>query len=215
MVGPVRVAVVDDSVAIRIGLPVMLPDLDVSLTYADAESFLVDRPDVDVVALDLRLAYDGGPAQLNGLSAVREVARAGYRACLYSDERRRFVLAQCLRAGALGVVHKADPPEVVADALTRVADGESVVTQSLVGLAELVERRGGLPSVTQRQRDVLAARARGESWGSISRRLYITEGVAREHMTAVTAKFATYLAGASPADLEHHLGLGPGDLIDL
>lgn len=214
MSGRVRVAVVDDSVAIRIGLPHMLPDLDVVAAYADVETFLVDRPQVDVVSLDLKLAYDGGPVQLNGLSAVRAVARAGYRACLYTDERRRFVLAQCLRAGAFGVVHKSDPAEVVADAFTRVAGGESVITQSLVGLAELVERRGGLPSVTQRQREILAARARGEPWASIATRLYITEGVAREHMTATTTKFAAYLAGASPADLERHLGLGPGDLID-
>ncbi len=210
----VRIAVVDDSVAIRIGFPHMLPALDVVAVHADVESFLVERPVVDAVALDLKLAHDDGPARLNGLSAVRAVARAGYHICLYTDERRRFVLAQCLRAGAHGVVHKSDPADVVADALTLVAAGETVITQSLVGLAELVERRGGLPTVTQRQREILAARARGEPWASIAARLFITEGVAREHMTATTRKFAAYLADASPADLERHLGLGPGDLID-
>ena len=84
----------------------------------------------------------------------------------------------------------------------------------MVGLAELLERRGGLPTLTERQRAVLRARSRGERWADIAHRLHITEGVAREHMAAVNAKFASYLIDASPADLEHHLGIGPGDLLD-
>ena len=123
-------------------------------------------------------------------------------------------MAQCLRAGAHGVVHKSDSDAVTAAAIDGVARGETVITQSLVGLAEVVERRGGLPQLTARQRDVLRARARGERWADIAARLYITEGVAREHMAAVNAKFALYLYGASPADMERQLGMAPGDLLD-
>ncbi|WP_409485692.1 LuxR C-terminal-related transcriptional regulator [Arsenicicoccus dermatophilus] len=211
---PLQVVLVDDSVAIRVGLPVMLPQLDFVATLPDVESLAARRPLADVVALDLRLVGDDPHGRLQGSAAVRAVAAMGYRVCLYSDERRRFVLAQCLRAGAHGAVHKSDPAEVVADAFARVAAGETVITQSLVGLAELVDRRGGMPQLTQRQRQVLTARARGESWSSIARRLFITESVAREHLAAASAKFAAYLQGATPADLERQLGIGPGDLLD-
>lgn len=210
-----RVVLVDDSVAIRVGLPVMLPDCDFVATLGDVETLLRDRPDADVVALDLRLVGDDPGGRLQGAAAVRRVAEAGYRICLYSDERRRFVLAQCLRAGAHGIVHKSDPAEVMTDALHRIAAGETVITHSLVGLAELVDRRGGMPTLTERQRQVLTARARGEAWASIAARLYITESVAREHLAAASGKFADYLAAATPAELEHHLGLGPGDLAEL
>ncbi len=54
---------------------------------------MAQGPDADVVALDLRLA--GGESdgkRLQGIHAVRAVS-ARYRVCLYTDERRRFVLA--------------------------------------------------------------------------------------------------------------------------
>ncbi|MGB8386250.1 MAG: DNA-binding response regulator [Dermatophilaceae bacterium] len=206
--------VVDDSRAVQLGLPLMAPDIDFVAAYPDIETLLADCPAVDVVVLDLKLADGGRSGVRQGPAAIRAVAKAGYRICLYTDERRRLVLAQCLRAGAHGVVHKSDSDAVTAAAIDGVARGETVITQSLVGLAEVVERRGGLPQLTARQRDVLRARARGERWADIAARLYITEGVAREHMAAVNAKFALYLYGASPADMERQLGMAPGDLLD-
>jgi len=209
-----RAVIVDDSTAVRLGLPLMAPDIDFVAAYATAEELLLHRPEVDVVALDLKLR--GGAAQgvLQGPAAIRQVADAGYRVCIYTDERRRFVLAACLRAGALGIAHKSDSGPATQAALIAVSKGLNTVTQSLVGLAELLERRGGLPTLTERQRAVLRARSRGERWADIAHRLHITEGVAREHMAAVNAKFARYLVDATAADLEHHLGIGPGDLLD-
>lgn len=124
------------------------------------------------------------------------------------------MLAQCLRAGAHGVVHKSDPVETASAAFLAVAGGQTVVTQSLVGVAEVLERRGALPDLTPRQRQVLVGRARGERWSDIARRIHITEGVAREHMFAVNAKLAAYLQHGSARDIEAMLGLSPGDLLD-
>lgn len=206
--------VIDDSRAIQIGLPAMVPDMDFVGTYSSVEAFLVAQMPADVVILDLRLSAASELPVLQGLAAVRRLAKDGYRICLYTDERRRFVLAQCLRAGAHGVVHKSDSEAVTSAALHAVASGTFVITQSLTGLAEVLDRRGGLPELTPRQREVLQARARGERWASIARRLYITEGVAREHMAAVSAKFAGFLVDASPADIERQLGIAPGDIFD-
>lgn len=208
-----RICVVDDSVAIRVGVPVMLTDVVVVGTFASVESFLAADPQCDVVLLDLRLATPG-QGGLQGIEAVRAVAERDQRICLYTDERRPLVLAQCLRAGAQGIAHKSDSAASVRDALERIAAGETVITQSLTGLAEVLDRAGGIRELTDRQREVLNARARGEQWSSIARRLYISESVAREHMAAVTAKFALHLQTASAADLERQLGVAPGDLLD-
>lgn len=207
--------VIDDSTVVRFGLPVMHPELDVVATYPDIEQFLVDRPPVDLVILDLKLASGrerGGVRQ--GVTAIRAVHAAGYKICLYTDEDRKLVLAQCLRAGARGVVHKSERGMDSLTAFLTVAQGGTVITQSLVGLAEVLERRGGLPTLTPRQREVLARRARGERWADIAHELFITEGVAREHMAAVNAKFARGLHTATPGDIERVFGITPGDLLD-
>lgn len=209
----VRVACVDDDTVIRDGLPLLLPQLHIVAAFADAESLLAARPQVDVVLLDLKLEGTGRELSLRGIDAVRAVA-AGYRVLVYTNERRRAVLAACLTAGALGIAHKAEPLDLLADAIAQVATGHIVITQALTGLAEVADRRGELPALSPRERQVLAGRARGESFRSIAARLYLSEKTAAGYMEQVKAKFAAYLRDHSPADLEYILGLEPADLPD-
>lgn len=209
-----RVAGIDDDTVMRDGLALLLREHDVVAVFADVRDFLRAAPAVDVVLLDLKLAGTGRSEAPQGQAAVRAVAGPGYRVLVYTNERRRAVLAGCLAAGARGVVHKAEPLAALADAITRVVDGQTVITQALTGLAELAERRGQIPSLSPRQRQVLAGRARGESFAGIAARLYITPKTAEEHMRHVSDKFAEYLRTHSPADLERHLGLEPPDLAD-
>jgi two-component system nitrate/nitrite response regulator NarL len=214
MTGRARVAVIDDDTVIREGLALLLADHDVVATFADVAGFLRRPPEVDVVLLDLTLTGTGRPAPPQGQAAVRTVAGAGHRVVVYTNERRRAVLVGCLAAGARGIVHKAEPIATLAGAITRVTDGQTVITQALTGLAELAGRRGQIPDLSPRQREVLAGRARGESFPSIAARLYIAPKTAEEHMQKVSEKFAEYLRDHSPADLERHLGLEPLDLMD-
>ncbi|MFJ5231115.1 response regulator [Kitasatospora sp. NPDC088391] len=211
---PVRVAAVDDDTVIRRGLPVLLERTEVVGAYADVGEFLAADARVDVVLLDLVLTGTGRPEVLQGAAAIRAVVAAGHRVLIYTNERRQAVLVACLAAGASGVVHKAEPLPALEDAVHEVAAGRVVITQALVGLAELAERRGELPSLSARQRQVLSARARGEQFQSVADRLFITRRTAEEHMAAVTAKFAAFLRDHSPADLERHLGIAPGDVLE-
>lgn len=99
------------------------------------------------------------------------------------------------------------------DAVHTVRAGGLVLTTAVAGLAEVVTRTGGIPDLTDRQREILRSRARGETFRSIAGRLYITKKTAEDHMSAVAVKLAHYLREHSPADLERELGLGPGDLM--
>ncbi len=132
--------------------------------------------------------------------------------CIYTDERRRLVLANCLSAGASGVVHKTDTPQTLAEALATVAGGGVRITRTLEGLAEVLADRNALPSLTLRQQQVLAGRARGESFQQIARRLFITVDTAKDHMQAVNRHLAVYLRTSTPAELALLLGILPGDL---
>jgi DNA-binding NarL/FixJ family response regulator len=210
----VRVCSIDDDTITRRAIAALLPQHDVVGAFPDVESFLAARPVCDVVLLDLELGGLGRADVRHGARGVAAVHEADYRILIYTGERRPHVLVGCLSNGAAGITHKAEPIEELAEAISRVALGEIVITTALTGLAELVQRRGGLPTLTQRQIEVLSARARGEAYKSIAARLYLSQKTIEDHMAEVARKFASYLTKHSPSDLETMLGLGPGDLLD-
>jgi DNA-binding NarL/FixJ family response regulator len=183
------------------------------------EELLAAQPPGQLVALDLMLNTTlADNSALQGTRAIRELTDRGYRVCLYTDERRILVIAQCLSAGAIGVVRKCDPLPQSQQAFQQVAAGETCIPSSMVGLAELLSRRNQIPELTERQRAVLSARSRGETWEAIARRLNIKPKTAYDHLEAVMRKMVWYFndAGldgdAAPADVERALGLAPGDL---
>jgi len=213
----VTVASVDDDTLIREGVARLLTGLDVVATFARVEALLDARPVVDVVLLDLSIptALAASPVDiLQGVRGVAAVVGAGYRVLIYTNERRREVLAGCLAAGAHGVVHKSEPLPAIVEAAQAVAGRQIVITTALTGLAEVVQRRGRLAALSPRQLEVLHGRARGESFKSIGARLYIAPKTAEEYMSEVNRRFAEYLRDHSAADLERVLGVGPGDLLD-
>jgi DNA-binding NarL/FixJ family response regulator len=208
-----RVAFVDDDTVIRIGTPILLDTVDSAGSFASVEALLHAHPPADVVLLDLHLTGTGRLDVIQGANAIGVVTKAGYRVLIYTNERRREVLAGCLAAGAHGVVHKAEPLERVADALAAVSRDEVVITTALAGLAEVVDRFGQLPALTPRQREVLSRRARGEQYQQIASYLGISVRTVEGHLAEIGQRFADYLRHHSAADLERHLGVGPGDVL--
>jgi DNA-binding NarL/FixJ family response regulator len=210
-----RVVFVDDDTVIRVGTPLLLGGVDSAGSFSCVEDFLAARPVADVVLLDLHLTGTGRVGGAEGSAAIRAVTGAGYRVLIYTNERRREVLAACLAVGAHGVVHKAEQMDRVADALAAVSRGEVVITTALAGLAEVVDRFGQLPALTPRQREVLSRRARGEQYQQIASYLGISVRTVEGHLAEIGQRFAEYLRHHSAADLERQLGVGPGDLLHL
>lgn len=211
----IRVAIVDDDTVIRMGLPTLLPDVDVVRAVRTVEELRNLPPtDVDVVLLDLNLNGVGeGVSPLVGRRAVEQIANAQFRCLIYTNEHRRLVLAGCIASGALGVVHKSERIEVLQAALQRVASNHMVLSPAVAGLAETVLRTGPIRALSPRQVEVLRGRARGESFRSIAQRLYISERTAEDHLAAAVVKASQYLDARSPGDVERELGLRPGDLM--
>ncbi len=218
--GRPRIVVIDDETQTRGTFALAYPQLDVVGAYPSVEDEMADSPRTDLIVLDLML--DTGVAAsgvLQGPEAVHRLSQRS-RVCLYTDERRLLVLARCFVAGAIGLVRKSDPLDENLRGFLQAATGRPVVPRSMVGLAELLARRDRLPDLTDRQIQVLNARARGESWQSVARRLHISPKTAYDHLEAVMGKMVWHLHDvgldydASPADIERVLGLAPGDLDD-
>jgi DNA-binding NarL/FixJ family response regulator len=212
------VALIDDDSQTRLSFAMAFPELTVCGAWNEVEGFLRSRPPADLVILDLRLAPASRHLELQGPRAVAALVNVGYRVCVYTDGDRLLVLAQCFGAGAIGLVRKSDAIEGNRLAFELAASGQEVMPAGMAELANLLQRRRSYPELTQRQTEVLTARARGESFPSIAARLFITVPVARDHLAAAMRRVAIFLRqvelepDASPADVERALGLAPGDL---
>lgn len=195
---PPRLAVIDPSAVMRAGLPLLLTGFTVTAGFPSVKAFLTSGAEADIVLVDI--AVDGG----RETAAVRTLARIGYSVCLYTLESRPAVLTRYVEAGARGIVSKADPVDVLAGALARIAAGGTAIRN------DHLDGAATLPSLTLRQMQILAGRARGETFHSIARRLDISERTAQDHWSAIARRFAAFLRNHSPADLERSLGLDSG-----
>jgi DNA-binding NarL/FixJ family response regulator len=225
-----RVVVIEDDTFTRDRI-LQFVELDVLAAYPTAEAYLSDhdRPDADLIVLDLLLHQRSGePTTIRGVRAIKAIRALGGqtgRILLYTSEHRRPVLVSCLAAGADGLVLKSEPTEAFLTAVRRVAAGETVITSALTGLVELFQRRGKLPVVSGNKLEVLRGRARGEPYKLIANRLNLEVKTVQDYMAATHQIFQDYLRqiGAdgldsegrfSPALMENHLGLASGDLGD-
>ncbi|WP_370342403.1 LuxR C-terminal-related transcriptional regulator [Catenulispora sp. MAP5-51] len=206
---------VEDATAIRLGLPALLPAIEFVATFARVEDLLRARPGADVVVLDLHLVNDHQRDALQGVPAVAALAESGYRVCLYTQEERRFVLAACLAAGARGLIRKSAPLPEAAAAIVQVAAGRVVIPQAMIALTELLVRRGSLTILSPRQCQVLAGRARGQTYAEMSHALHLSESTLRGYWRELTETVARHLRETAPGDIERSLGLAPGDLVEI
>lgn len=209
-----RVVVVDDATVIRESFTALMPQLRVVDTYPRVEELLAAAPEVDVVVLDLHLVNSAQPDTRQGVAAVRALVAEGYRVCVFSQEERPFVLAACFAAGASGIVSKSTSTAQAQQAFIEVADGSIVVPQAVIGIAEVLVRRDSLTILGERQRQVLAGRARGLTYAELSKQLYLSESTLRGYWREVTLAVSRHLQETTPADIERILGLGPGDLLE-
>jgi DNA-binding NarL/FixJ family response regulator len=195
----IRVLVVDDQALVRGGFIMVLrvhKDIDVVAeagTGIEAiEAARQHRP--DVILMDIRMP------ELDGLEATwRILAEADWdvRVLILTTFDPDEYVYEALRAGASGFVLKDIPADQLAGAVRTVADGGALlapsITRRLIGrFAEgrpvdtAAARR--LDRLTERERNVVAAVARGASNSEIARELFIGSATVKSHVSSILTK---------------------------
>jgi DNA-binding NarL/FixJ family response regulator len=122
--------------------------------------------------------------RLGGIDVARRAASVSpdTAVILYTAYGDRALLADALDAGARGFVLKEAPLSDLARAVELVAGGGTYVDPVLAGYLATSRVADKLPSLTQRERDVLRLLADGFSNEEIGKRLYISPETVRTHV---------------------------------
>ncbi|HEY8544307.1 MAG TPA: response regulator transcription factor [Acidimicrobiales bacterium] len=195
----IRVVVADDHALVREGIAGLIDaegDLEVVGTAADHDGLLdaVDRLVPDVVVTDIRMPPTGTDEGIRVAAELRDrhpevgvvvlsmFADARYARALLGDgtDGRAYLLKPRVQA----------TDELLA-AIRTVAGGGSVVDPAVVETllaADRPTRARELDRLTARERDVLAAMARGESNATIAERLHVSLKTVESHVGSIFMK---------------------------
>ena len=201
-----RVVIAEDSVLLREGTVRLLEEAGIEVVgrAGDAEELMrkvrAHKPDVAIV--DIRMPPDYGSEGLQAAADIRrELPSTGV--LILSQYVEEYYVTQLMSTGTEGVGYllkdRVADVERFVDAVHRVAEGGSVLDPQVV--AEMLGRRrpsGPLDTLTDRERDVLAAMAEGLTNREIAGRIYVSERAVERHVTAIFEKL-----GLSAADGGH------------
>ncbi|MFI6080342.1 LuxR C-terminal-related transcriptional regulator [Streptomyces sp. NPDC051217] len=190
--GPVRVLLVEDHDMVAEAICLALersPDLEIVGRSASVASALADagRYEPDVVLMDRRLPDGDGVSAIVDLKAVVPAARV----LILAGEGSASVAARVAEEGGAGLILKASGLSELEDAVHRVAAGEVVYSQEVLGdvLGRLSGRVPGVGStLTSRERETLNLLAEGRSTADISDRLGVALNTVRNHIQRVLKK---------------------------
>ena len=193
---PIRVLLVDDHAMFASSLAYVLdsePDLRVVGTAPTARAAL-DRAAAllpDVVLLDHRLPDGDGIDLIGPLLAVSPAPKVVMLTASTSDH----VLISAIEAGAAGFIDKSRDLGDVISAVRSAAAGESLVSpQLLARLLPRLRRQQVDPAdtITDREREVLAALAQGLTNAQIAKQLSVSVHTVRNHIVNLSAKLGAH-----------------------
>lgn len=189
----IRVLVVDDHPMVCDGLIAALArqdDIEVARACSSGEQAveaLANKLRVDVAVLDYSLPG------MNGAELAARISGPPYGvACLVlSSADTRDVVQRCVRAGAKGYLLKDVTGERIAASIRRVAAGELVLDSRLGQLLFADTRPAdslGANALTAVERHVLELISAGMPNHEIARKLHVSTGTVKNHVSRLLAK---------------------------
>ncbi len=195
MPDPIRVLIADDHMIIRQGLRLILETeegfqlVGEAADGAEAVS-LTAKLHPDVVLMDLRMPGMDGITAIERLQAGQPEVAVVILTTFNEDD----LMVRGLRAGARGYLLKDTDRQTLFNTLRAAAQGETLLKPEIMGrlLSQLNQLApaspGGGLELSEREREVLAAVARGERSKEIALHLGITERTVKAHLSSIYNK---------------------------
>lgn len=175
----------DDQAMIRGAFAALLgleADIEVVAQVASGDEVVpaAVRHRPDVALLDVQMPGMDGLAAAAALGAQLP----GCRVIILTTFGRPGYLRRAMEAGATGFLVKDAPPEQLVEAIRRAHAGLRVVDPQLA--AETLTM--GASPLTGRERDVLVAAVQGGTVAQVAKKLFLSEGTVRNHLSAAIGK---------------------------
>jgi DNA-binding NarL/FixJ family response regulator len=210
-----KVIICDDQDIVRDGLELLLklePDIEIIGIATDgAEAVeMAEKKKPDLVLMDLKMPV------MNGVDATREIKAKcpGVKVLVLTTYGTDEWVFDAIRAGASGYLLKDAPREGVLSAIRGTMEGKTYVDPSIAGkLLNEVSGSKKKPAtlitskLTEREAEVLTLLARGLSNEEIAKKLFLSEGTVRNHVSSIVAKLGvTDRTQAALIAVQHGLG---------
>jgi DNA-binding NarL/FixJ family response regulator len=185
---PLEVVIVEDHLAVRKGLELLLRDdgfriAGVASTVSEARRILANRRH-DVVLVDVTLE-DG-----SGIELVRDYLgqRPDGAVVIHTGASDPEVLDAAARSGARGFVLKASPPADLTLALNVVAAGGTAIDPTLANLLTPKSLPARLSVLSPRERQILDLLAEGLTGEDVAEKLVLSTETVRTHIRNAMTK---------------------------
>jgi two-component system, NarL family, nitrate/nitrite response regulator NarL len=202
---PIRALIVDDHPLSLEGIGMLVERLDgIELAgrcdsgQAGIDTLTEDPP--DLVVLDFQLG------DMTGLDVLKTIAERGLdtRVLFVSGRLQGDDAYQLVEAGAQGIIEKDASFDEIADAITRVARGETVLAPRVQAavMAGVRDRRDRAPvaSLSDRELQILHGLARGLSAPAIARELDLSSSTIKSYLQRVYEKLGVSDRAAAVAE---------------
>ena len=210
-----RIIICDDQDIVRDGLELLLKletDIEIVGIAGDGAKAveMVEKKKPDLVMMDLKMPI------MNGVDATREI-KAKYpevKVLVLTTYGTDEWVFDAIRAGASGYLLKDAPREEVLNAIRGTVEGKTYIDPAVAGkilgeISSIIKRppTSITEKLTQRETEVLQLLAKGLSNEDISKKLFLSEGTVRNHVSSIIDKLGVSdRTQAAIVAIQHGLG---------